>query len=65
MNNPSLQNRMLIYIDRSEQLAIEVQTDGETVWLTQVQLVRLFDSRQFKPREIGRFPGISSTTILT
>ena len=44
MNNPSLQNRILIYTGRSGQPVIDVQTDGETVWLTQAQLVRLFDS---------------------
>ena len=35
---------MLIYTGRSGQPVIDVQTDGETVWLTQAQLVRLFDS---------------------
>ena len=44
MNYPSLQNQILIYTGRSGQPIIEVQTDGETVWLTQAQLVRLFDS---------------------
>ena len=44
MNNLSLQNRILIYTGRSGQPVIDVQTDGETVWLTQAQLVRLFDS---------------------
>ena len=35
---------MLIYTSRSGQPIIDVQTDGETMWLTQAQLVRLFDS---------------------
>ena len=39
-----IQNPMLIYTGRSGQPVIDVQTDGETVWLTQAQLVRLFDS---------------------
>ena len=44
MNNPSPQNRMLIYAIRSGQPVIDVQVDGETMWLTQAQLVRFFDS---------------------
>ena len=39
-----IQNQMLIYTGRSGQPVIDVQTDGETVWLTLAQLVRLFDS---------------------
>ena len=39
-----IQNQMPIYTGRSGQPVIDVQTDGETVWLTQAQLVRLFDS---------------------
>ena len=35
---------MLIYTGRSGQPVIDLQTDGETVWLTQAQLVSLFDS---------------------
>ena len=33
---------MLIYTGRSGQPVIDVQTDGETVWLTQAQLSELF-----------------------
>lgn len=42
MNNPSLQNQILIYTGRIGQPIIDVQTDGETVWLTQAQLAELF-----------------------
>lgn len=33
---------MLIYTGRSGQPVIDVQTDGETVWLTQTQIAELF-----------------------
>ena len=35
---------MLTYTGRSGQSVIDVQSDGETVWFAQTQLVRLFDS---------------------
>ena len=44
MNYPSPQNQILIYTGDNGQPVIDVQTDGDTVWLTQTQLVRLFDS---------------------
>ena len=44
MNYPSPPNQMLIYTGGNGQPVIDVQTDGETVWLTQTQLIRLFDS---------------------
>ena len=37
-----IQNPMLIYTGRSGQPVIDMQTDGETVWITQAQLAELF-----------------------
>lgn len=37
-----IQNPMLIHTGRSGQPVIDVQTDSETVWLTQAQLAELF-----------------------
>jgi hypothetical protein len=34
----------LVYVDKAGQAKIDVRFDGETVWLTQAQLVELFDS---------------------
>ena len=42
MNNPSSKNQILIYTGDSGQPVIKVQTDGEIVWLTQMQLAELF-----------------------
>ena len=39
---------MLIYTGRSGQPVIDVQTDGETVWLTQTQLAELFSTSKQK-----------------
>ena len=44
MNYPSPPNQILIYTGDNVQPVIDVQADGETVWLTQMQLVRLFHS---------------------
>ena len=46
MNYPSPPNQILIYTGDNAQPVIDVQTDGETVWLTQMQSVRLFDSNK-------------------
>ena len=40
----STPNQIIIYQGKEGQPVINVQTDGETVWLTQAQLVTLFDS---------------------
>lgn len=42
MNNKSKQSQMIIYEGDKGQLKIEVQFEGETVWLTQEQMAELF-----------------------
>lgn len=44
MKSIKSKNSIIIYQSDSGQPRIEVQTDGETVWLTQLQLVELFQS---------------------
>ena len=44
MPTQSPQNQIMIYTGKNGQPVIKVQTDGETVWLNQAQLVQLFDS---------------------
>ena len=44
MDEQLQKNQILIYTGVGGQPVIKVQTDGETVWLTQAQLVKLFDS---------------------
>lgn len=38
-----LQNQVIIYEDNDGEARIEVRLEGETVWLTQTQIARLFD----------------------
>ena len=40
---PSPRNQILIYTGRSGEPVIDMQTEGETVWLTQAKLAELFD----------------------
>lgn len=44
MTNKELQNEIVIYTGDGGKPVIEVRIEGETVWLTQAQLVELFDS---------------------
>ena len=44
MNDQTVQNEIIIYEGDNGVPRIEVRIDGETVWLTQAQLVDLFDS---------------------
>ncbi len=44
MNNESPQNQIIIYEGEGEDSRIEVRFEGETVWLSQAQLVELFQS---------------------
>jgi hypothetical protein len=36
-------NQILIYQTKTEQYAVEVLLDGDTVWLAQKQMAELFD----------------------
>ena len=39
-------NKQIIVYEPNEQVRMEVKTDGETVWLTQDQMCRLFGRDQ-------------------
>jgi hypothetical protein len=43
MNNSKPNNEILIYEGDNGESRIEVRFEGETVWLTQAQIARLFD----------------------
>lgn len=44
MNNNDLDNKIVIYQTEDGRTQLDVKLENETVWLTQAQLVQLFDS---------------------
>ena len=39
-------DKQIVVYDGADNMRLEVKTDGETVWLTQEQMCRLFDRTQ-------------------
>ena len=44
MNKDELDNKIVIYQTEDGRTQLDVKLENETVWLTQAQLVQLFDS---------------------
>lgn len=44
MDNNEIDNKIVIYQTEDGRTQLDVKLENETVWLTQAQLVQLFDS---------------------